>query len=414
MTRVEFKLPDVGEGLADVEVLEWFVKVGDFIEENQPIADVETDKAVVTMPAPATGKVVDLAAQPGERVNVGSLFVVIETEKQPATISPAPEATPPSPATTPAAKATTNSKPQAATSSKRVMASPVARKMAHDLGIALEDVAGSGPKGRITTDDVQRHADQLKQVTQVTPAAVPSGVATTTEAVERVPVRGLRRRIAEYLTETYRNIPQVSGFHEFDALALVNERKYLLPRAEAADVHLTFLPFIIKACVEALKKHPFLNSSYVEGDDPVILLKKAYNIGIATATPEGLVVPILHQADQLDLFDIARRSEQLISNARERRSTPQEMKNGTFTISNVGPAGGWFGTSLLHGPEAAILGVGKIEDKAVVRDGQIVARPVIPISLTFDHRVIDGDEALAFVQTLRHYLEDDPRSLSPC
>jgi len=411
MARVEFNLPDVGEGLADVEVLEWFVKVGDFIEENQPIADVETDKAVVTMPAPATGNVVELAAQAGERVNVGSLFVVIETEKQPATVSTSEATTAPL-ADTPSTEAPTNGKPQAATSSNRVMASPVARKMARELGIALEDIVGSGSKGRITTDDVQRHADQLKQAAPATPAPPLPSEATPSPAVERVPVRGLRRRIAEYLTETYRNIPQVSGFHEFDALALVNERNYLLPRAEATGVYLTFLPFIIKAVVEALKKHPYLNSSYVEGDDPVILLKKAYNIGIATATPEGLVVPILHQADQLDLFEIARRSEQLINNARERRSTPQDMKDGTFTVSNVGPAGGWFGTSLLHGTEAAILGVGKIEEKAVVRDGQIVARPIIPISLTFDHRVIDGDEALAFIQTLRHYLEDDPRSLS--
>ena len=282
--------------------------------------------------------------------------------------------------------------------------------MARELGLLLEDITGTGPKGRITTDDVQRHAGQPGQVTQPTPATSPAETRPT-EAVERVPVQGLRRRIAEYLTETYRNIPQVAGFHEFDALALVNERDYLLPRAKANGVHLTFLPFIIKACVEALRKHPYLNSSYVDGAEPVILLKKAYNIGIATATPAGLVVPILHGADQLDLFEIARHGEQLINNARERRSTPQEMKDGTFTISNVGPAGGWFGTSLLHGAEAAILGVGKVEEKAVVRDGQIVARPILPISLTFDHRVIDGDEALAFVQTLRHYLEDDPRSL---
>ena len=262
---------------------------------------------------------------------------------------------------------------------------------------------------------MQRHADQLKQAAPTTGTATsaPPSEVTATEVDERIPVRGLRRRIAEYLTETYRNIPQVSGFHEFDAFALVNERKYLIRRAEDAGVYLTFLPFIIKAVVEALKKHPYLNSSYIDGDDPAIILKKTYNIGIATATPDGLVVPILHQADQLDLFDIARRSEQLISNARERRSTPQEMKGGTFTISNIGPAGGWFGTSLLHGNETAILGVGKIEDKAVVRDGQIVARPIMPISLTFDHRVIDGDEALAFVQTLRHYLENDPRRLSP-
>ena len=206
-----------------------------------------------------------------------------------------------------------------------------------------------------------------------------------------MPVRGLRRRIAEALTETARTIPHVAGFHEFDAEALVKERAYLQHHAEAAGVRLTYLPFIVKASVEALKQHPYLNSAYVDGDEPVILLKKSYNIGIATATEEGLVVPVIHGADQLDLFEIARQVEQLVLAARERRLTPKDMQNGTFTITNVGQAGGWFGTSIIRAPEAAIIGVGKIEERAVVRNGQIVARPMLPISLTFDHRVIDGD-----------------------
>jgi pyruvate dehydrogenase E2 component (dihydrolipoamide acetyltransferase) len=233
------------------------------------------------------------------------------------------------------------------------------------------------------------------------------------ENMERIPVRGLRRRIAEALTETARTIPHVAGFHEFDAGALVEERAYLQRHAEAAGVRLTYLPFVVKACVEALKQHPYLNASYIDGDDPAILLKKSYNIGIAAATDEGLLVPVLHGADQLDLFEIARRAEQLVMDARERRLTPKDMQHGTFTITNVGQMGGWFGTSIIRAPEAAILGVGKIEDRAVVHQGQIVARPILPIALTFDHRVIDGAEALAFIQTLRHYLEEDPRSLAP-
>lgn len=408
MARFEFNMPDVGEGLADVEVIEWFVKVGDVIKENEPIADVETDKAVVTMPAPATGQVVNLAAQVGERVAVGALFVVIETEEAAEPAAPAVE--------TPAAPAPGHSQAGAGHSpapapERAVMASPVARKMARELGLDLANVTGSGPRGRITVEDVQRHVEAPAAAAAEPEPPAPTPAAGEAEA-ERVPVRGLRRRIAEALSETYRAIPHVAGFHEFDAQALVAERSYLQRRADAAGVRLTYLPFIVKATAEALKQHPYLNASYLDGDDPAILLKKQVNIGIAAATPDGLVVPVIHGADHLDLFEIARTAERLITAARERRITPQEMKGGTFSITNVGPAGGWFGTSIIRAPEAAILGVGKIEERAVVRDGQIVARPILPIALTFDHRVIDGDEALAFVRTLRRLLEDDPRSLS--
>ncbi len=417
MARFEFKMPDVGEGLADVEVVTWFVKVGDMVKENQPIADVETDKAIVTMPAPASGKVIELAAKEGERVKIGAFLLAIETGSGDAgeagdeanSVSLAQPSDLPTfqPSNLPTFQ---SSNPP----SSSVLASPVARKLAHDLGIALEEVVGSGPRGRINVEDVQRHADMRQAaVTDLSGLPIPDEPVAVEEAVERVPVRGLRRRIAEALTETARTIPHVAGFHEFDAEALVKERTYLQRHAEAAGVRLTYLPFIVKASVEALKQHPYLNSSYVDGDEPVILLKKSYNIGIATATEEGLVVPVLHGADQLDLFELARRAEQLVLAARERRLTPKDMQNGTFTITNVGQAGGWFGTSIIRAPEAAIIGVGKIEERAVVRKGQIVARPILPISLTFDHRVIDGAEALAFIQTLRHYLEEDPRSLAP-
>lgn len=404
-------MPDVGEGLADVEVVAWFVKIGDRVEENQPIADVETDKAIVTMPAPATGQVIELAAKVGERVKVGGFLLAIETgsgdarargdedaKRNEADSLNLPTSRPPTPDPQPLS----------------ILASPVARKLAQDLGVKLEEVAGTGPRGRINVEDVQRHADGL-QATKITPVqpAQPAPPVAVAEADERIPVRGLRRRIAEALTETARAVPHVAGFHEFDAAALVRERAYLQRHAEAVGVRLTYLPFVIKACVEALKQHPYLNASYADGADPVIVLKKSYNIGIATATDEGLVVPVLHNADQFDLFELARRADELVAAARERRATPKDMQNGTFSITNVGQMGGWFGTSILRAPEAAILGIGKIEDRAVVRQGQIVARPILPIALTFDHRVIDGQEALAFIQTLRRTLEEDPRSLSP-
>lgn len=402
MARFEFKMPDVGEGLAEVEVVQWFVQVGEAVQENQPIVEVETDKTIVTMPAPATGRVIEVAAQVGERVKVGTFLLAIETVGDPELPTPGGEEVVLSERT---------ASPQSLIANYQlpILASPLARKIARDLGVNLKEVAGSGPRGRISEDDVRRHAEKRPAV-QISPPQ--PDLTGLTPGDERIPVRGVRRRIAETMAESVRTIPQVVGFHEFDAAELVKERAYWQRYAEAAGVRLTYLPFIIKAVVEALKKHPYLNASYVDGPEPVILLKKSYNIGIATTTADGLVVPVLHAADQFDLLELARRAEQLISAARERRTTPKDMQDGTFTITNVGPAGGWFGTSIIRPPEAALIGLGKIEDKAVVRDGQIVARPILPLSLTFDHRIIDGAEALAFVQTLRQYLEVDPRSLS--
>jgi pyruvate dehydrogenase E2 component (dihydrolipoamide acetyltransferase) len=421
MARFEFNMPDVGEGLANVEVVSWLVKVGDMVEENQPIVDVETDKAIVTMPAPATGRVIELAANEGERVKVGAFLLAIETRGEDTERRGAEalifgehdDSTPQSPVSSPPAFQPSNPP------SSSILASPVARKLARDLGVKLEEVTGTGPRGRINVEDVQRHAEMLQVAKTVTaaPAPAPAPVAPaapieTAAGDERIPVRSVRRRVAEAMIEAVRTIPHVTGFHEFDAEALVQERAYWQRQAEKTGVRLTYLPFIVKACVEALRQHPYLNSAYVDEPEPVILLKKSYNIGIAMATEDGLVVPVLHGADQLDLFEIARRAELLTTAARERRLTPQDMQHGTFTITNVGQMGGWFGTSIIRAPEAAILGVGKIEEKAVVRNGQIVARPILPLALTFDHRVIDGAEGLAFVQTLRCYLEEDPRSLS--
>lgn len=413
MARFEFKMPDVGEGLADVEVVQWFVKVGEAVKENQPIVDVETDKAVVTMPAPATGRVIELAAKEGERVKVGSFLLAIETgggEEARRSRGAGEQGSRGEEGVT---SLITNLQSPISNPQSPILASPLARKIARDLGVRLEEVMGSGPRGRITEDDVRRHAEQKQApVVQSPPSAESPSSPVAAPGDERIPVRGVRRRIAETMAESVRTIPQVVGFHEFDAAELVKERAYLQRYAEAAGVRLTYLPFIIKAVVEALKKHPYLNSTYVDGPEPAILLKKSYNIGIATATEDGLTVPVLHGADGYDLLELARRSEALITAARERRTTPKDMQGGTFTITNIGPAGGWFGTSIIRPPEAAIIGAGKIEDKAVVRSGQIVARPILPLSLTFDHRIIDGAEALAFIQTLRQLLEADPRSLS--
>ena len=401
MARLEFRMPDVGEGLAEAEVLKWLVKVGERVAENDPVAEVETDKAVVTMPAPATGTMAELTVSEGERVKVGSILFVMDLDgAATSTTAGAPEKEVEAVVSRagPAPRGTGQAREGA---SARVLATPVVRKLAEAKGIDLESVPGSGPRGRITREDVEGFVQKRDEPLSASAAAAPEEPG---KQVERIPLRGLRRRIAEAMTLSARTIPHVCGFHEIDAAPLTNLRARFRPRAEAVSVRLTYLPFIVRATVLALEQHPYLNAS-IDEKELVISLKKRFNVGIAIATEEGLVVPVLHGADRLGILELARRIEALGLAARERRLQPADMRGGTFTITNVGQAGGWFGTSIIRHPEAAILGVGRISKRPVVRDGQIVVGSVLPISLTFDHRILDGDGALAFVQSLRDQLE---------
>ena len=270
------------------------------------------------------------------------------------------------------------------------------RKLALDLGVRLEDVAPTGMGGRVTFDDVKRHASERSRGATAAPPAQAAEVE-----VERVPLRGIRRRVADAMMHSVKEIPHVSGFQEFDAGRLVALRERLRPQAEAAGLRLTFLPFVVRAAVLALRAHPYLNASF-DAAEPAIVLKKTYGIGIATATDAGLVVPVVRHADRLGFLELARKIDGLAQAAREHRLTPEDFQHGTFTVTNVGPAGGWLGTSIIRHPEVAILGIGRIEERAVVRLDQIVARPILPVSLTFDHRVIDGDMGLAFLKDAPH------------
>jgi pyruvate dehydrogenase E2 component (dihydrolipoamide acetyltransferase) len=389
---VEFHLPDIGEGLAEVELVRWYVGVGDRVQENEPIADVESDKAVVTMPAPASGVVTRLCVSEGERVKVGSLMMVVDghTSAQSGTAAEGVErgasdahSASPAPGDRRAAD-------------EAVAAAPAARRLASERGIDLRQVSGTGPRGRITVEDVERAATTSLQA--------PPSATHESDAEEVVPFRGIRRRIAEAMELAYRTIPHVSGFHEFDAADLVRVHAELKPQAERNGVRLTFLPFIVKATIAALKSQPYLNASLDEANG-TIRIKKAYHIGIATSAPDGLVVPVLKNADRLGLLEIAREIERLATAARNRTLAPADLQNGSFTITNVGAQRGWLNTSLIRHPEVAILGVGRIEDRAVVRDGQIVVRPIMPLAITFDHRVVDGEQGLAFMLTLREHLE---------
>ena len=382
MARVEFHMPDVGEGLAEAEVLKWLVKVGERVVENDPVAEVETDKAVVTMPAPATGSVVELTVGEGERVKVGSILFVMDAEEVESLMTPAVQETGVESAVS-TSDSVLNCTGQASEgASTRVLASPVVRKLAEAKGIALELVAGSGPGGRITREDIENLSLTAEESLTISAATVSE---EPKEEVERIPLRGLRRRIAEAMMLSSRTIPHVCGFHEIDATPLTKLRDRLRPRAEAASVKLTYLPFIVRATVLALEQHPYLNAS-VDEKELVISLHKRFNVGIAMATKEGLVVPVLHGADRLRILELARLIEALGVAARSRQLQPSDMRGGTFTITNVGQAGGWFGTSIIRYPEAAILGAGRINEQPIVRNGKVVIGSVLPLSLTFDHR----------------------------
>jgi pyruvate dehydrogenase E2 component (dihydrolipoamide acetyltransferase) len=281
---------------------------------------------------------------------------------------------------------------------RKVFASPFVRKLARDLDVRLEDVPGSGPQGRVRVADVEAFA---QRATAPAPASAPMA-----EGDQRVPLQGLRKRIAEHMAESVRHAPQVTAIDLFDVTELVRLRAELVPRAKAEGVRLTYLPFVVKAVVEALRAVPYANAVLDEATEEIVL-RGAYNIGIATAVAGGLLVPVVKNADRLSLLEVAREIHRLVEAARARRSPLEDLAGGTFTITSYGGLGGGvlYATPILNYPEVAILGIGRIEPQPRVVDGQVVARDCMGVSLTFDHRVLDGEGGAVFLAALRRYLE---------
>ena len=369
-----FKLPDLGEGVTEAEVDKWLVKEGDVIKEDDPLVEVITDKATAEIPSPYEGVVNQIHVAEGDVVTVGTALVTIGEDAE---VTPSsPEHVPP---------------PAAAT----VKAMPPVRKLARELGIDLASIVGSGPDGRILRADVE--------------AAVGSEVAeraveTTAPAVgRREPLRGVRRKIAERMAHAHHTIPPVTHVEECDVTELDATRRLANERA-SGGVRLTFLPFIVKAVVAALKDHPALNASLDEEAGEIVYHER-YNIGVAVDTPQGLVVPVVKAADSKRLVEIAAEIERLASAARESHLKTDDLQDGTFTITSPGPYGGLMATPIVMHPQAAILGVHRAVDRPVVRDGQIVVRKIMNLSVTFDHRVLDGMTAAKFVLDVVRLLE---------
>ncbi|WP_255197668.1 dihydrolipoamide acetyltransferase family protein [Halorarius litoreus] len=486
MSTHEYPLPDVGEGTAEGELLQWYVAEGDRVEEDQVIAEVETDKAVVDIPAPVDGTVSELLFGEGDVIPVGDVFVVFEVGDGAAagTASDASSTSEsaPTPAASDAASAANenDSETAPATTAGRSFAPPSVRRLAREHGVALDDLTGSGPSGRVTEADVQAAADaeadtttgsddsggpvevesvsepassaaardrtlaqpttrrvahelgvDIDAVPEVetwegetfvtidavrefaeggadtqapTPSSGPAETDTSVTVEERIPYRGVRRTIGEQMERSKFTIPHVSTVDEVDVTELVELRERLVGPAEERGAKLTYLSFAVKAVGTALQEFPYLNAS-LDTDAGEIVLKGDYNVGIATESEDGLRVPVVDDVDEKGLLQIAAEVNEVTQQARDGSITRDQMRGGTFTISNIGPYGGEHGTPIINYPEVGIIAMGRVKEKPRVVDDDIVKRHVLKLSLSFDHRVVDGAMATQFLNRVKEQLE---------
>ena len=398
MSDFTYNLPDVGEGLSEGEIVHWHVAPGDRVNADQIIVDVQTDKAVVEIPAPVAGVIKSLGGKPGDMVPVGGLLAVIETEGA----APAP------------AKAEAEVKPASvpAAPRQRPLASPATRKLAAELGVALAAVTGTGSGGRITGDDVRRAGEggATPPAAPAPPVVAPPVVAAPAGEDRVEPLRGLRRQIAQAMTLAWRDIPHILTSQDVDASQLIAARGALNDELAATGVKLSYLPLFVKACAAALRRFPNFNAS-LDMERQEIVTHARCNIGIATATAEGLIVPVVDDADQKSIGAIARDIEALAAAARARKITLQQLQGGTFTISNYGSYGGTFGTPIIRPPEVAIAGFGAIRDRVVPIDGAPAVRPIFTLVVSCDHRLNDGEHLGAFSAAIAATLADPIRLL---
>ncbi|MBI3859739.1 MAG: 2-oxo acid dehydrogenase subunit E2 [Thaumarchaeota archaeon] len=401
---MEFKLPDIGEGVSEGEILKWMVKEGDKIKEDQPLVEVMTDKVNVQIPAPRSGTVSKIAVREGEIAKVGQTIVVIVEEggsQTEGSAPPAPQPTPPQ-----------GHPPSAMTQPQQGqggIATPATRRLARELGVEISAVHGSGPQGRVTDEDVRLAASGNAGAKTTTTQVQTHRPSSGNEEV--VPLRGIRKTIAERMVKSQATAASVTHVDEADMTELVLLREAFKGSAEKRGVRLTYLPFIIKAVVPALKEFPYANSS-LDDLNGNIVLKKYYNIGIATDTEQGLVVPVVKDADKKDIFELAGEIEKLADRARKGQLTLDEVRGSTFTITNVGAIGGLFATPIINLPEVAILGLHKIAKRPVVREGKIEIRDTTYFSLTFDHRVLDGAYAARFTSKIIQTVQDTKKLLA--
>lgn len=376
MTHYVVKLPDIGEGIAESEIAQWHVAVGDTLHEDQAMVDMLTDKAAVELPAPLSGRVLALHGAVGDKIAVGAPLLTLEIDAEAASVAapgPGPSRAEAQPTPVPAA--------------------PSVRKLARELGIELREVKGSGPAGRVLREDLERH-----QAASTPPPSLDD------EAVETVRVIGLRRKTAEVMQRTKQRIPHYSYVEEIDVTELEGLRQRLNERYRER-ARLSLLPLLIQALVRAVAQFPVINARY-DDEQQLLMRYRALHVGIATQTPGALLVPVLRHAQRLSLWQRAEEIRRLAQAARAGKARREELSGSTITITSLGPLGGIVTTPVINAPEVAIIGVNRIVERPVVRKGQIVVRSMMNLSSSFDHRIVDGFDAASFIQQVRALLED--------
>jgi pyruvate dehydrogenase E2 component (dihydrolipoamide acetyltransferase) len=395
---MDFCLPDIGEGVVEGEVVRWLVAEGDSVREDQPTVEIMTDKATVEITSPVDGRVLSLPWNEGDVVPVDDVLIVFEVEGNGAPTQVASEAPEKSSPSIPSTPTPTPTPTPTASSGGKVLATPATRHLARQLGVDLSQVPATGKRGRITREDVEsfRSGGAIGRPTGRTPGV---------EVEERVPLKGLRRAIADAMVKSVYTAPHFTYVDEIDMSAMVRLRQSVKPMAAEKGVKINYLPFIIKATLRALEEFPMMNASLDESSGEIVL-KKYYHIGFACATPRGLVVPVIRDADTKGLFQIASEMGSLAEKARTGKASRDELTGSTFTVTSTGNVGGMMATPIINHPEVAIMGVHVIKERPVVRDGQIVIGHLMNLSLSFDHRVIDGEVGARFTNRIKEFLEE--------
>jgi 2-oxoisovalerate dehydrogenase E2 component (dihydrolipoyl transacylase) len=405
-----FKLPDIGEGVVEGEVVQWHVSVGDAVKEDDPIVDVMTDKATVTIPSPVSGVVSSLNGEAGDMIAVGSALVEFDSEDTPPAAEPVAAAEPeveaasepePEPETEPASEPDPEPAPAPAAPSGRALASPALRRRAREAGIDIAQISGSGPSGRIRNADLDAFIAADGSVTGTEPTAQSAKRTDVTE----VKVVGLRRKIAEQMTTSKTRIAHFSYFEEADVTELETLRRTLNASRDVTQPKLTYLPFIMLALSKIMPDHPECNAIY-DDQAGVVMRHGAVHIGIATQTERGLYVPVVKHVEAMDAWQAAEEMQRVAGAARDGTASLDDLTGSTFTITSLGRDGGLGATPIINHPEVAILGVHKAREMPVVRDGQIVVRRIMNLSSSFDHRVVDGADGAALIQHLKRMLEN--------
>lgn len=415
----EFKLPDIGEGIHEGEIVKWFFNEGDEVKEDDVLCEVQNDKAVVEIPSPVDGTVLEIKVAEGEVAIVGDVLIRIEAEgyeseeptEETKEEAPTEEKETETVEEKPTPKETTESVTE--DEKKLVIAMPSVRKYAREQGVDIQEVTGSGKNGRILKEDVDAFVsgdvtpseEATAEVESLSEERVAPVVTTGTYPETREKMSGIRKAIAKAMVNSKTKAPHVTLLDEVDVTELVAHRKRFKEVALDQGIKLTYLPYVVKALISASKKFPILNAA-VDDETDEIIYKHYYNIGIAADTDKGLLVPVVKDADRKSLFEISQDINELAEKARNGKLTAEEMKGASNTITNIGSAGGQWFTPVLNYPEAVILGIGRIQEKPVVRNGEVVVAPVLALSLSFDHRIVDGATGQEALNQIKRLLND--------